>query len=552
MRSRKNRSRPPREDGLLTAAFYGRVSSNLQKVEESIEQQREQCYRWAEQNGYRIVEEFIDQAVSGTREDRPEFNEMVAKALSNGMPFDAIIVWNSARMARNTIYAMVTKKQLDDHGVKFHMLNVPIDEDDEEVAALVYPMIHAMDEVHSIRTGNEVRRAQRARAEKGDWGGSNPPLGYKVQKETKNGRTSRILVIDPEWAWLVKRMYEDYDSGIAVNRLRIQWDSEGIRTPKGKFWANTTITNILKSEVNKGTLVRGLKSNKRKKLDPVRFEEAFDPIVSKELWDRIQQKMADRAPHKPRETVRNHPLTGLLRCAKCGGRMDPDGKSPEKSYYYCINRRKPEPYRCDARGIPMAQAERKAIEGVTSILTPEHIEELIATLESETEEARRQQGQNLERIERHLEKNQHEKSNLLRFVRQNDNIDDSVIASELVDLQRQHKQLVESKICEEIELNKRTRVPNARDQIKAYVGKLRMGISIDDPSKVREVLKTFCDHITGEKDKHLTIYYNIPLPPEEFGPRERRQQVSLHDPSPSFDLPSDRELTRPPCFSQAS
>ena len=568
---RNKRVRPPREGGLKTFAFYGRVSSNLQKIDESIEQQREQCSRWASQNGGRIIEDFIDEAVKGSREDRENFTEMVAKAISSDFPFDGIVTWNSARMARNTIFALITRKELEENGVNFHMLNVPIDPEDEEAAALYYPMIHAMDEVQSIRTGNEVRRAQRARALKGEWGGTYAPLGYKVKnsqdeetkeeesraeesraEKSKNKRKAfRTLVPDPDWAWLIKRIYVDYDDGTPVNRLRSQFDSEGIRTPNGACWANTTLMNILKNEVYKGTLVRGLKSRKRN-LEPTRVEDCFEPIIPKELWDRVQRKIDERAPHKPRETVRNHPLTGLLKCAKCGGRMDPDGKKPERSYYYCKNRQKPEPYRCDARGIPMKLAESKVIEAVSSILTPEHMEELISILESETEAARREQGKNLERIEKDIEKNEKEKGNLLRFVRQNDNIDDSVIADELLEVQRQHLQLVESKIHEELELNKRTQIPRARTQIKAFVEKLRGGVQVENPSILREVLKTCCDHITGEKDKDLTIYYRIPLPPGEFGPRERRQQVSFQHAFPSFEPLTDRELTRLACLSQAS
>ena len=57
MAKRKKKPIPPTEDGIPTAAFYGRESSTMQ----SIEQQRDHCYRWAAQNGHTIIDEYIEQ-----------------------------------------------------------------------------------------------------------------------------------------------------------------------------------------------------------------------------------------------------------------------------------------------------------------------------------------------------------------------------------------------------------------------------------------------------------------------------------------------------------
>ena len=527
----------------MTAASYGRVSSNLQKVEESIEQQLEQSRRWARENGYVIVDEYSDEAMSGTREDRPQFNQMIGKALSKSRPYDAVIVWHSSRIARNTALALWTRHKLSENDVRFVSLNQQIDEDDN-TAVLLIPLLHAMDEMKSITTGDDVRRAKRDRAERGEWTGSTPALGYKVQTTIIGGRTQRILVIDPELGWLVIRMYESYDRGISPDRLSFQLNEEGIRTQREKLWSRAAIMVILKNEVYKGTLVYGRKSNSSKH-GVIRVENACDTIITEELWNRVQTKMAKRAPHKERETARNHLLTGLLRCGKCGGRMNARAKRSRTGYYTCENRRLPAPYKCDAKGIPMEQAERRIIEDISSvILRPEHMDELINILESEAEEAKRHQEENLEGIRQELERNSKQKSNLLKLVRENDDLDTSVIADELVELQKLQDALLEAKIDEEVRVNKRTQITDGRDQIKAFVEKLREGLNTDDPIQRREVLTTVCDRITGEKEKGLTVHYKIPTPPENFASMGRARQVSLNGDFPGFDNPAWAELRR--------
>ena len=551
---RKRKPMPPREGGIKNAAFYGRVSSPHQKVEESIEQQRDQCYRWTEQNGHRIIDEFIDEAYSGKREDRPKFNEMVGKALSKERPYDTIIVWNSARIARNTVYALVTREQLKQNGVNFVMLNIPINEEDEELAALIIPMIHATDEVTSIRMSTEIRRALRDRASKREYVGSTPPTGYLAYHKPleeipgaeteKSRKTFRTLVIDPKWAPIIRKMFEDYNGGKAADSIRAQLDADGIKPPKARFWSTTVILRILQNVAYKGTLAYG-HTDKAKKYDPIIIENAFEPIVPKELWDDVQEKIKEREPHKPRETARNHPLTGLIKCAKCGGYMKRNGKDSEKSYYYCKNRDNPEPDRCDAPGIPAWLAERRVIETVLQkILSPEHIDELISILESETEEANQRQRRNLETIEQQLEKNIQERSNLIRFVRENAILRDSMIARDLAELEKQQHDLLNAKIREEVEFNRQKQIVNGRAKIRAFAKTLRAGIATGDLAKTREVLRTVCKRVTAKKDDYINIEYSIPVPPRHPDFDGKTEKVPLTGPFLTFDTPAEAAVMK--------
>ena len=538
-KKRKTTAMPPREGGIKTAAFYGRVSSTLQNVEQSIEEQYEQSKRWAAQNGYTIIDRWADEAVSGTREDRSQFNQMTAYGLSKSKPYDAIIFWNTSRMARNTLYALMIREKLESHGVRLVTLNMQLDEDDPEVSAILIPMMHAIDEVQSIRIGIDVKRAQRTKSENGEWVGSVPPLGYLVNKiPTENGRAFRTLEIDPKWGPIVLNIFEKYAEGTSANALRVALTQDGLTTKHGGFFTNSTLKRILKNEAYKGLLVRGRDSTN--KYPTIWVNNAWPAIVSKELWDKVQRKIAERAPHQQgRETNRNHALTKFIRCHKCGAKMDAMTnlkKGVFYGYYICSNRRLPEPWHCDALGIPMKPLENRVLKLISSdILTAGHMEELITILESEQKNARRQQGTNLKRLEQQLEQNANEKNNLLMFImRNNSTVNESMIAGQLAKLDNQKDQLLEAKIREEIELNKRTQTVNAKAQIKAYVENLREDLDTGDPIKIREVLTAFCDHITAEKGGHTTIHYSIPMPPEVGESRGNRPQPSNEQQFPSF------------------
>ena len=519
----------------------------FKNVEQSIEEQYEQSRRWAAQNGYTIIDRWADEAVSGTREDRSQFTQMTAYALSKIPPYDAIIFWNTSRMARNTLFALMIREKLESHGVRLVTLNMQLDEDDPEVAAILIPVMHAFDELQSIKIGTDVKRAQRTKTENGEWVNSIPPLGYLIKKIPKEkGRTFRTLEIDPEWGPIVLNIFERYAEGTSAGALQFTLTEAGIRTPRGKFFARSAIKNILKNKAYKGLLERGAK-NPGNKYPPILVENAWPALVSKRLWNKVQKKMADRAPHQPdRETNRNHSLTTFLRCNKCGAKMRGTTnivKGTVYGYYICVNRTMPEPWHCDAKPIPMKPLETRVLRQVSSdILTPVHMEELITTLESEKKKARRKQETNLKRLEEQLEQNDREKTNLTTFVRRNTpTVNESMIAEDLAKLDKQKNELLEAKIREEIELNKRTRTVNAKAQIKAYVENLREDLDTGDPIKIREVLKAFCNHITAEKDKPATVHYSIPMPPETGESRWNGHQPSAEQLIPAFGPSASEE-----------
>lgn len=93
----------------LNAVIYARYSSHSQQ-EQSIEGQLRDCYAYAEREGLHVVGEYIDRAISGKTDERPDFQKMIADASKK--QFQRVIVWKLDRFARNRYDSAINKAKL--------------------------------------------------------------------------------------------------------------------------------------------------------------------------------------------------------------------------------------------------------------------------------------------------------------------------------------------------------------------------------------------------------------------------------------------------------
>ena len=99
----------------MNAVIYARFSSHSQR-EQSIEGQLKTCYKFAADNGYTVIGEYIDRAQSGTNDNRTEFQRMIAD--SDKHTFNAVIVYQLDRFARNRYDSAINKAKLKKNGVR--------------------------------------------------------------------------------------------------------------------------------------------------------------------------------------------------------------------------------------------------------------------------------------------------------------------------------------------------------------------------------------------------------------------------------------------------
>ena len=109
---------------MKTAAIYARYSSDNQ-TEQSIEGQLHVCEEYAQRNNIVIVDTYIDRAMTGTNDNRPDFQRMIQDSAKKR--WDLVLVYKLDRFSRNKFESVVNRRKLADNGVKLlsAMENIP-------------------------------------------------------------------------------------------------------------------------------------------------------------------------------------------------------------------------------------------------------------------------------------------------------------------------------------------------------------------------------------------------------------------------------------------
>ena len=302
----------------MNAVIYARYSSSSQR-EESIEGQVKECTAYAERNGYNIIGTYADRAISGTTDNRPQFQKMIAD--SKRKLFDIVIVWKLDRFARNRYDSARYKNQLKRNGVKVISATEVISQGAEGI--LLESVLEGMAEWYSEDLKEKVVRGLKVNAEKCKWNGGTVPIGYIVDEE-------QHLQPNTETAPFVLETFKMYDEGRTVTEIRDYLNGKGLTNTKGK-------------PINYGTIQRMLSN--RRYIGEYTFQDITIPngipvLIPQDLFDRVQERLAKNRKAPARAKAEEaYLLTTKLFCGHCGTAMNGEsGKSRNGSvhrYYKC-------------------------------------------------------------------------------------------------------------------------------------------------------------------------------------------------------------------------
>ena len=400
----------------MNAALYARVSSDRQDVDLSISAQLKALRDYAEQQGYRVVKEYVDEAESGRSAHRPQFQCMVADVRRDTTPFDALLVWKYSRFARSREDSIVYKTLLRKNDVQVISITEP--SDDSPTGRLLEAIIESLDEFYSANLAQEIVRGMRESASRGFLVHSGTPYGYRRIK-VKDGKTQRAtLEIDPQTAPTVQRIFRSALKGEGLKGIAKALNADGIASPGGKRWGTATLHKVLTNEAYTGTLVWGLSSRSTNDLPPLRVEGSWPAIVDLETLEQVKAGLKVRSPKvaNPRRVGSTHLLSGLACCGRCGKALTgAKAKSGKYSYYVCGTLLHQGSGACDARYLNARWFESFVIDQIKErILIPENLEELVRLVNEEmdgTSEARHQELEAIDgelagvarRLERHYD-----------------------------------------------------------------------------------------------------------------------------------------------------
>ena len=182
------------------AVIYARYSSTNQR-EESIEGQIRECTDFAKRQDITIVGSYIDRALTGKTDARPQFQKMISD--SGKQLFDIVIVYTLDRFARNRYDSATYKAKLKKNGVKVISAKENITDDPSGI--ILESVLEGMAEYYSVELAQKVLRGMTENALECKWLSGIIPLGYKLDDD-------KHLIIDDHAAPIVRKIFEDRKS----------------------------------------------------------------------------------------------------------------------------------------------------------------------------------------------------------------------------------------------------------------------------------------------------------------------------------------------------
>ena len=318
--------------------LYERLSRDdeLQGESNSISNQKQMLEDFARRNGLPNPTHFTDDGISGTRFDRPGFLAMMEEVEAGRV--EAIVIKDMSRLGRDYLKVGQVMEVLRQRGVRLIAINDGVDslKGDDDFT----PFRNIMNEFYARDTSRKIRSVFKSKGMSGKHLTGTVIYGYLWDEKREH------WLVDEEASEVVRRIfsltlegYGPYQIACKLSTDRIEIPvvhlarfnegvnrSKPVKDPYG--WGSSTIVNILKKREYLGHTInfKTRKHFKDKKSHYVSedewtiFENTHEAIIDQQTFD-LAQKIRSNVRRYPNGWGEAAPLTGLLYCADCGGKM---------------------------------------------------------------------------------------------------------------------------------------------------------------------------------------------------------------------------------------
>jgi site-specific DNA recombinase len=320
----------------MNALIYLRVSTKEQAEkgdsEEgySIPAQREACLRACAEKGWNVADEFVDAGESARSADRPNLKAMLARVAEGDI--GAVVVHKIDRLARNIEDHVAIRAGLRRAGVQL----VSVTENIEESASgKLVEGIHAlMAEFYSANLATEVRKGMTQKAKQGLWP-AKAPIGYlNLREQGTAKRGTAKIVLDPERALLVREAFRMYATGdYSLAELQAALQAKGLTSPTARKPGAPPPVSALATMLQNPFYIGIVE------WDGVQYEGKHKPLVSRNVFERVQEVLAAHNKAGVRARRHDHYLKGVLYCGQCGNRLSLTLAKGTYLYFYCLGQK---------------------------------------------------------------------------------------------------------------------------------------------------------------------------------------------------------------------
>ena len=303
---------------------------------------------------------FVDEAISGTKDNRPGFQEMLDECRAGNI--DLVITKSMSRLARNTVTILKSIRELKALGVDIFFESENIHSLSAE-GELMLTILSSYAQEQSRQCSENVKWRVRKQFREGRVTGM-AMLGYHL--------VDGVLTIIPEEAEVVQQIFADYLSGMGQVAVAKKLRRQGVKI------SASGIGGMLRNEkyhgdmlLQKGYVPDHLTKKKVKnigQLPQFYVHDSHDAIIDKETFAAVQAEIARRAAaHQPKPPpVKRYAFTGLLTCGHCGRpykrKHANAGSKYEKIVWICPTFNEMGKEECDSQQIPEDILKAKVAE----------------------------------------------------------------------------------------------------------------------------------------------------------------------------------------------
>lgn len=395
----------------MKAAIYCRLSKEDEEQEkrspeqesESIQNQRSMLVSYAREKGYEVYCVYADEDYSGADRDRPAFNRMIEDARRRR--FEIILAKTQSRFTRDMeLVEKYLHGKFIEWGVRFIAVVDHVDtaDDANKKSRQINGLVN---EWYLEDLSANIRSVLTHKRKAGKYIASFALYGYRKDEADHNH-----LVVDPEAAQTVRRIFALYLAGSGPSRIARLLNEEGVPSPtqyrqdhggrrgvparcrNEALWGKATVYRMLTNRTYAGDLEQGRHtkvSYKSKKTAWVPKDQwiivpdTHEAIIGRETFDRVQQLLHQRARSGAKGQV--NPLAGKVFCGLCGCAMEQTGAGytgknggPARRYFRCRMSQRA-PARCPGQAyLPLEQLQGLVLgrvrRYVAGCFTPEELD----------------------------------------------------------------------------------------------------------------------------------------------------------------------------------
>lgn len=327
----------------VLVAIYARKSTEQYGVndeEKSVARQIEHGKEYALKKGWKVLDEhiYVDDGITGAEfVKRPGLIRLM-NALTPRPPFQFLIMSEDSRLGRESIETSYVLKQIIDADVRVFLYLEDRERTlDNALEKVMVSLTGFASELERERAKQRTYDAMLRKAKAGHVTGG-LVYGYNNQevKSAEGSRLHVLRVVNPKEAEMVRQIFDMYAGGLGCVRITKQLNTEGVPAPRQspRGWAPSAVREILRRVLYKGEILwnqnekiikKGTQTRrKRAEKDWIRIDAPDLRIITPDVWDAVQARISktkgsDRTAFRDQDS--KYLLTGMARCAHCGGPM---------------------------------------------------------------------------------------------------------------------------------------------------------------------------------------------------------------------------------------